>query len=76
MGFQPTRRRAPELCLGEHLGRETNGFIVEDDGEVQRLFEEALFDGGSEPAIAASGEERSLCSRAALPTNTLSRARS
>jgi DNA-binding response OmpR family regulator len=31
--------------------------VVEDDDAVQRLVEEALVDGGFQPAIAASGEE-------------------
>ncbi len=31
--------------------------VVEDDGPVQTIVEEALTDGGFEPAIAASGEE-------------------
>ncbi len=31
--------------------------VVEDDDAVQGLVEEALVDGGFEPAIAASGEE-------------------
>jgi CheY-like chemotaxis protein len=31
--------------------------VVEDDHLIQRLIEEALTDGGFEPAIAASGEE-------------------
>jgi CheY-like chemotaxis protein len=31
--------------------------VVEDDGPVQTIVEDALTDGGFEPAIAASGEE-------------------
>lgn len=31
--------------------------VVEDDGGIQRIVEDALTDGGFEPAIAASGEE-------------------
>jgi DNA-binding response OmpR family regulator len=31
--------------------------IVEDDPEIQALIDEALCDGGYEPALAASGEE-------------------
>ena len=31
--------------------------VVEDDQAVQSLVEEALSDGGFEPAIASSGEE-------------------
>jgi len=31
--------------------------VVEDDDAVQGFVEEALVDGGFEPAIAASGEE-------------------
>jgi CheY-like chemotaxis protein len=31
--------------------------VIEDDPEVQSVIEEALSDGGFEPAIAASGEE-------------------
>ena len=31
--------------------------VVEDDAPVQTIVEEALTDGGFEPAIAASGEE-------------------
>ena len=31
--------------------------VVEDDASVQTIVEEALTDGGFEPAIAASGEE-------------------
>jgi CheY-like chemotaxis protein len=31
--------------------------VVEDDQAIQSLIEEALVDGGFEPAIAASGEE-------------------
>ena len=32
--------------------------VVEDDAPVQTIVEEALIDGGFEPAIAASGERR------------------
>ena len=32
--------------------------VVEDDQQIQRIVEEALRDGGFEPAIASSGEER------------------
>lgn len=31
--------------------------VVEDDQQIQRVVEEALSDGGFEPAIASSGEE-------------------
>ncbi len=31
--------------------------VVEDDQQIQRIVEEALSDGGFEPAIASSGEE-------------------
>jgi DNA-binding response OmpR family regulator len=31
--------------------------VIEDDDEIQGLVEDALSDGGFEPAIAASGEE-------------------
>jgi DNA-binding response OmpR family regulator len=31
--------------------------VVEDDPEIQALIDEALCDGGYEPALAASGEE-------------------
>jgi CheY-like chemotaxis protein len=31
--------------------------VIEDDPEVQALIDEALCDGGYEPAVAASGEE-------------------
>lgn len=31
--------------------------VVEDDGPIQGIVEDALTDGGFEPAIAASGEE-------------------
>jgi DNA-binding response OmpR family regulator len=31
--------------------------VIEDDQQVQSLVEDALTDGGFEPAIAASGEE-------------------
>jgi CheY-like chemotaxis protein len=31
--------------------------VIEDDPEIQALIDEALCDGGYEPALAASGEE-------------------
>jgi DNA-binding response OmpR family regulator len=31
--------------------------VIEDDQSIQGIIEEALTDGGFEPAIAASGEE-------------------
>jgi DNA-binding response OmpR family regulator len=34
--------------------------VVEDDQTIQSIVEEALSDGGFEPAIAASGEEASV----------------
>jgi CheY-like chemotaxis protein len=43
----------PRGCVLEEL----LVLVIEDDPEIQALIDEALCDGGYEPALAASGEE-------------------
>jgi CheY-like chemotaxis protein len=42
--------------------------IIEDDPAIQAVVEDALVDGGFEPAIAASGEEAVTLLRSGLVT--------
>ncbi|GAB9242117.1 response regulator [Bradyrhizobium diazoefficiens] len=42
---------------GEALAEKPVILVVEDDADIQRIVEDALSEGGFEPAIAASGEE-------------------
>jgi DNA-binding response OmpR family regulator len=42
---------------GEALSELPMILVVEDDGPIQNIVEDALAEGGFEPAIAASGEE-------------------
>jgi PleD family two-component response regulator len=47
--------------------------VVEDDQQIQRIIEEALSDGGFEPAIASSGEEAlALLTKAKVSASTAS----
>jgi DNA-binding response OmpR family regulator len=59
--FSGTNFRRPRLFIADQAG----GFaldtliimVIEDDAEIQAIIDEALCDGGYEPALAASGEE-------------------
>ena len=43
--------------FGESMLEELLVLVIEDDPEIQALIDEALCDGGYEPALAATGEE-------------------
>jgi CheY-like chemotaxis protein len=51
------RRDVLHQKLGESVLEELLVMVIEDDPEIQALIDEALCDGGYEPALARSGEE-------------------
>jgi CheY-like chemotaxis protein len=53
----PARRSRMELSLGQSVLELPVILVIEDDEQIQSLVEDALIEGGFEPAIAASGEE-------------------
>jgi hypothetical protein len=46
-------QKTPRGCVSEEL----LVLVIEDDPELQALIDEALYDAGYQPAVAASGEE-------------------
>jgi CheY-like chemotaxis protein len=53
----PARRSRMELSWGQSVLELPVILVIEDDEQIQSLVEDALIEGGFEPAIAASGEE-------------------
>jgi ActR/RegA family two-component response regulator len=47
--------------------------VIEDDPDIQIIVEDALSEGGFEPAIAASGEEAVTLLRGLFQTRTIER---
>lgn len=49
--------KEPDSALGDRTLEDPVILVIEDDPPIQMVLEDALIEGGFEPAIAASGEE-------------------